>query len=143
MRKYLPQFFLRGLCAMGFGPIVLAIIYGSLGAAGIAASLTPTEVCLGILSIALMAFIAGGVTMVYQIESLPLLSAILLHGGALYLDYLIMYLLNDWIARDLTAILTFTVIFIVGYALIWLLIFLYNRRKAAQISKKLPGNKSS
>ena len=26
MRKYLPQFFLRGLCAMGFGPIVLAII---------------------------------------------------------------------------------------------------------------------
>ena len=54
-----------------------------------------------------------------------------------------MYLLNDWIARDLTAILTFTVIFIVGYALIWLLIFLYNRRKAAQISKKLPGNKPS
>ena len=96
MKKYLPQFFLRGLCAMGFGPIVLAIIYGSLGAAGIAASLTPTEVCLGILSIALMAFIAGGVTMVYQIESLPLLSAILLHGGALYLDYLIMYLLKEF-----------------------------------------------
>ena len=139
MRKYLPQFFLRGLCAMGFGPIVLAIIYGTLNATGIAAAITPVE----ILSISLMAFIAGGVTTVYQIESLPLLSAILVHGGALYLDYLIMYLLNDWIARDLTAILTFTVIFIVGYALIWLLIFLYNRRKAAQISKKLPGNKPS
>ena len=139
MRKYLPQFFLRGLCAMGFGPIVLAIIYGTLNATGIAAAITPVE----ILSISLMAFIAGGVTTVYQIESLPLLSAILIHGGALYLDYLIMYLLNDWIARDLRAILTFTVIFIVGYALIWLFIFLYNRRKAAQISKKLPGNKSS
>ena len=139
MRKYLPQFFLRGLCAMGFGPIVLAIIYGTLNATGIAAAIMPVE----ILSISLMAFIAGGVTTVYQIESLPLLSAILIHGGALYLDYLIMYLLNDWIARDLRAILTFTVIFIVGYALIWLFIFLYNRRKAAQISKKLPGNKSS
>lgn len=139
MKKYLPQFFLRGLCAMGFGPIVLAIIYGTLNATGIAAAITPAE----ILSISLMAFIAGGVTTVYQIESLPLLSAILIHGGALYLDYLIMYLLNNWIARDLTAILTFTVIFIVGYALIWLLIFLYNRRKAAQISKKLPGNKPS
>lgn len=139
MKKYLPQFFLRGLCAMGFGPIVLAIIYGTLNATGTDAAITPVE----ILSISLMAFIAGGVTTVYQIESLPLLSAILIHGGALYLDYLIMYLLNDWIARDLTAILTFTVIFIVGYALIWLFIFLYNRRKAAQISKKLPGNKSS
>ena len=139
MKKYLPQFFLRGLCAMGFGPIVLAIIYGTLNATGIAAAITPAE----IISISLMALIAGGVTTVYQIESLPLLSAILIHGGALYLDYLIMYLLNDWIARDLTAILTFTVIFIVGYALIWLLIFLYNRRKAAQISKKLPGNKPS
>lgn len=124
---------------MGFGPIVLAIIYGILHATGTDAAITPAE----IISISLMAFIAGGVTTVYQIESLPLLSAILLHGGALYLDYLIMYLLNDWIARDLTAILTFTVIFIVGYALIWLLIFLYNRRKAAQISKKLPGNKPS
>ena len=139
MKKYLPQFFLRGLCAMGFGPIVLAIIYGTLNATGIAAAITPAE----IISISLMALIAGGVTTVYQIESLPLLSAILIHGGALYLVYLIMYLLNDWIARDLTAILTFTVIFIVGYALIWLLIFLYNRRKAAQISKKLPGNKPS
>ena len=124
---------------MGFGPIVLAIIYGTLNATGIAAAITHVE----ILSISLMAFIAGGVTTVYQIESLPLLSAILIHGGALYLDYLIMYLLNDWIARDLRAILTFTVIFIIGYALIWLFIFLYNRRKAAQISKKLPGNKSS
>ena len=139
MKKYLPQFFLRGLCAMGFGPIVLAIIYGILHATGTDAAITPAE----IISISLMALIAGGVTTVYQIESLPLLSAILIHGGALYLVYLIMYLLNDWIARDLTAILTFTVIFIVGYALIWLLIFLYNRRKAAQISKKLPGNKSS
>lgn len=139
MKKYLSQFFLRGLCAMGFGPIVLAIIYGILHATGIAAAITPAE----IISISLMALIAGGVTTVYQIESLPLLSAILIHGGALYLVYLIMYLLNDWIARDLTAILTFTVIFIVGYALIWLLIFLYNRRKAAQISKKLPGNKPS
>ena len=124
---------------MGFGPIVLAIIYGTLHATGIDAAITPTE----ILSISLMAFIAGGVTTVYQIESLPLLSAILIHGGTLYLDYLIMYLLNDWIARDLSALLTFTVIFIVGYALIWLFIFLYNRRKAAQISKKLPGNKPS
>lgn len=139
MKKHLPQFFLRGLCAMGFGPIVLAIIYGTLHATGIDAAITPTE----ILSISLMAFIAGGVTTVYQIESLPLLSAILIHGGTLYLDYLIMYLLNDWIARDLSALLTFTVIFIVGYALIWLFIFLYNRRKAAQISKKLPGNKPS
>ena len=143
MKKYLSHFFMRGMFSAVFGPVVLAIIYGILGATGEVAALAPGEVCRGILSVTLMAFIAGGVSMVYQVERLPLLSAILIHGGVLYCDYLIMYMLNNWLPRNAAGIGAFTLIFVIGYALIWLFIFLYNRRKAAQISKKLPGNKSS
>jgi len=35
-----------------------------------------------------------------------------------------MYLLNDRIPRELTAIGIFTAIFVVGYALVWLCIYL-------------------
>ena len=98
-------------------------------------SLTPNEVALGILSITLMAFIAAGITVVYTVEQLPLPMAILIHGGVLYLDYLLMYLLNDWIPKD--GIGMFTLIFVLGYAAVWLVIYLSNRLKTAQINKKL------
>ena len=137
MKKYLPQFLLRGLVAMGFGPVILAIIFGILGAAGTVTSLTPGEMCLGILSITLMAFIAGAVTGIYQVESLPLPSAILIHGGVLYLDYLIMYLVNDWIEHSTTAIGTFSVIFVLGFAAVWACIYLHSRKKTAQLNEKL------
>ena len=85
MKTFWKEFCLRGaLCAAG-GPVVLAIIYGVLGAAGVAEHFSPNEVCLGILSITLLAFIAAGMTAVYQMEQLPLPMAILMHGGALYL----------------------------------------------------------
>lgn len=140
MKKYLSQFVMRGFFAAAFGPIVLAIIYAILGATGAVSTLPPGEVALGILSITLMAFIAGGVTMVYQIESLPLLSAILIHGAALYLDYLILYLVNDWLPKNMTAISIFTLIFVAGFALIWLGIYLFTRRKTSQLNKKLQGD---
>ena len=137
MKKYLSQFLLRGLVAAGFGPVILAIIFGILDATGAVTSLAPGEVCLGILSITLMAFIAGAITGIYQVESLPLPSAILIHGGVLYLDYLIMYLLNDWIPHNASAIGTFSVVFVVGFAAVWAFIYLHSRRKTAQLNEKL------
>lgn len=140
MKKHLSQFVMRGFFAAAFGPIVLAIIYAFLGATGIVTALSPREVSLGIISITLMAFIAGGVPVVYQIESLPLLSAILIHGAALYLDYLILYLVNGWIPVDIKVIGFFTLIFVAGFALIWLGIYLFTRRKTSQLNKKLQGD---
>ena len=86
MKKYIPEFMRRGLMAAAGGPVILAIIYGALGAAGVIDVLTPWEVCKGVLSITLLALIAGGITMIYTVERLPLLSAILIHAGVLYLD---------------------------------------------------------
>lgn len=137
MKKFWGQFVLRGLLAASGGPLILAIIYGILGASDAVATLTPGEVCLGIISITFMAFIAAGITAVYQVERLPLFSAIALHGGVLYLDYLLMYLLNDWIPRNWTALGIFTGFFVLGYALIWVLIYLSIRRKTERINKKL------
>ena len=135
MKKFIHEFIRRGLMAAAGGPVVLAIVYGILGATGAADSLTPGEACMGILSVTLMAFIAAGITAVYQVERLPIASAIAIHGGVLYLDYLIMYLLNSWIPKG--GIGFFTVIFIAGYALVWVCIYTSIKIKAERLNRKM------
>ena len=137
MKKFLASFTLRGLVAASGGPVILAIVYGAIGATGDVTALTPKEVCLGILTVTVMAFIAAGITAIYQTERLPLMSAILIHAAVLYFDYLIMYLINSWIPRNLSAIGIFTAIFAVGFALVWVIIFLVEKRKADQINISL------
>lgn len=135
MKKYILEFIKRGLMAAAGGPVILAVIYGILGATGAATALTPHEVCVGILSITAMAFIAAGITMIYQVESLPLPMAILLHAGGLYLDYLMMYLLNSWLPGG--AIGLFTAIFFAGFALVWLIIWLCIRANTRKLNEKM------
>ena len=139
MKKFWKEFFLRGLLAASGGPVVLAIIYGILGATGAVEHLTPSEVCMGILTITLLAFIAAGMTAIYQMEQLPLPIMILLHGGGLYIAYILTYLLNGWLLNQLKPILVFSGIFIAGYALIWLIIYCVERAKAEKINKILKG----
>ena len=138
MRKqFWKEFLHRGLLAAAGGPVILAIIYGILGATGTVTSLSPSEVCTGILSITLMAFIAAGITAVYQMEQLPLPGAIAIHAVVLYLDYLIMYLLNRWIPRNLTALGLFTAIFFGGFALVWLIIYQFVKRDTERVNRKM------
>ena len=137
MKKYILEFVKRGLMAAAGGPVVLSVIYGILGATGVVDSFAPREVTLGILSITLMAFIAAGITMIYTVEQLPLMSAILIHAGVLYLDYLIMYLLNNWIPRNGSGIGIFTVIFVASFALVWLIIYLCNCRNTRKLNQKI------
>ena len=137
MKKFWKEFFLRGLICAAGGPVVLAVIYGILGATGAAESLSPREVCYGILSITLLGFIAAGMTAIYQMEQLPLPTMILLHGGVLYIAYILTYLINGWLQNQMQAILIFTGIFVAGYALIWLIIYLIERRKAEKLNKLL------
>lgn len=137
MKKYILEAIKRGLMAASGGPVILAIVYGILGATDTVESFAPGEVCMGILTVTLMAFIAASVSVVYQIERLPLLPATLIHAGALYLDYLLIYLLNGWIPQDLTGIGIFTAIYFVGYAIIWLGIILSIKAKTDHINRKL------
>ena len=137
MKKILSDFFLRGLVAAAFGPPVLAVIYWILGFTGAVDNLSPNKVALGILTIELLALVVGGMTTIYQQEQLPLASAILIHGGVLYLTYIVIYLINGWLQRQLMPILVFSVIFVTGYALIWLFIYLFNKHRTKKINQNL------
>lgn len=137
MKAFMKEFVLRGLVAAAGGPITLAIIYGILGATNAVSSLSPAEVCMGILTITALAFIVAGMTAIYQLEQLPLFSAIAIHGASLYLVYILIYLLNGWLEQQLIPILIFTGAFIAGYAVIWLIIYLVTKAKTKNINKKL------
>ena len=129
MKKFLKEFLLRGLICAAGGPLVLAVIYGILGATGAVQALVPQKVCTEILSIAALAFIAAGMTAVYQVEQLPLPTMILLHGGVLYLAYILTYLLNGWLLNQQKPILVFTGIFIGCYGAIWTVIYCVTKAK--------------
>ena len=137
MKKFWKEFLFRGLICASGGPLVLAILYGILGATGAVEAFSPREVCTGILTITLLAFIAAGMTAVYQMEQLPLPTMILLHGGGLYIAYILTYLINGWLQNSLVPILMFTGIFVEGYAVIWLIIYCVKSRKTAKLNKLL------
>ena len=70
MKKFVLEFFFRGLVACGFGPVVLAVLYLILQQSANLERLTVNEVCIGIFSLTALAFIAGGMNAVYKIERL-------------------------------------------------------------------------
>ena len=135
--KILKEFCRRGIAACGLGPFALAAIYLLLQYNGVVEVLTVNEVCVGILSLSVLAFVAGGMNVVYQIERLPLMVAISIHGGVLYVSYLLTYLVNDWLDRGTTPILVFTGIFVVGYLLIWAVIYSIIKRNTDRINEAM------
>ena len=139
MKKFWKEFFLRGLICASGGPIILAIIYGILGATSTVEAFSPSEVCIGIVTITLLAFIAAGMTAIYQMEQLPLPTMILLHGGALYIAYILTYLINGWLQKSLVPILVFSGIFIAGYILVWIIIYFTTKAKTNRINQFLKG----
>ena len=143
MKKNILEFMRRGLVACGFGPLVLAIIYLFLQRSGHLETLSVNEVCAGIFSLALLAFIAGGMNMIYQIERLPLMAAILIHGGVLYVAYLATYLLNDWLEWGTMPLLVFSAIFVLGYLAIWAVICSVTKRNTEKLNQMLQQKQQS
>lgn len=137
MKKFVLDFIHRGLVACGLGPLVLAILYLILQQTAGMETLTVTQVCIGIYSLSVLAFIAGGMNAIYQIEQLPLMAAILIHGSVLYLSYLGAYLLNGWLDWGTAPILVFSGIFVLGYFAIWAIIYTIIKRRTAQINAVL------
>ena len=134
MKKIVLEFIRRGLIASSFGPIVLAILYLILQNQAAVETLTVNEVCLGIFSLSALAFIAGGMNVIYQIERIPLMVAILIQGVVLYISYLGTYLLNDWLEWGTIPILVFSGIFVVGYVVIWVIIYSIIKRKTQKLN---------
>ena len=137
MKKFVLEFLRRGFIATGLGPIVLAIVYLILKQSASIDTLTVNQVCIGIFSLSALAFIAGGMNAIYQVERMPLMTAILIHGGTLYIGYLGTYLLNDWLDFGVIPIIVFTAIFVVGYIVIWAIIYSIIRRNTAKLNEML------
>lgn len=137
MKQYMKDFVQRGLISCGFGPLVLAVIYLILHRQGIVESLTVNQMCIGIFSISALAFLAGGMNAIYQIDRLPLTVAILIHGSVLYVSYLVTYLLNGWLNMGTTPILVFSAIFVVGYLAIWAIIYSTVKKNTVRVNELL------
>ena len=137
MKKYALEFLRRGFAACGLGPMVLAIFYLILQQSAAIDALSVNQVCIGIFSLTALAFIAGGMNVVYQIERLPLMLAILIHGIILYVSYLLTYLLNGWMEWGTTPILIFSVIFIIGYLAIWAVIYTITKRNTEKLNERI------
>ena len=137
MKRFILNFLRRGTVAAGIGPVVLAAIYLILGANGSLSSLTPAQAAVGIFSLTLLAFIAGGLNALYAIERLPLMLAVLIHGGVLYLTYLGAYLINGWLESGLIPMIVFSVIFAVGYFVIWAVVYVIVKRSTARVNLAL------
>ena len=140
MKDIAKDFFRRGLMACGIGPLVLAVVYLVLQRTGAVETLTVNEFCVGIFSLSALAFIAGGMNVVYQIEQFPLMAAISIHGGVLYVGYLATYLVNGWLEQGVEPILVFTGIFVVGYLLIWAVIYSATKRSTERVNQILKKN---
>ncbi len=135
MNKHVKNFCKRGLVAAWGGPVIMAIVWLCLKAAGVLETLAVDQVVLGIISTTVMAFIAAGVSIVYQIETLPKPMAALIQMAVLYIDYMGIYLLNGWLPVE--RIGAFTLIFIAAFAAIWLIIYVSIRMKVNRINQKM------
>lgn len=134
------KIFLKGFCDRGMkfawgGPVVMAIVLLCIQAAGTDVNLTVNQAALGIVTTTVMAFIAAGISVVYQMENLPKAFAGLIQAAVLYIDYLGFYLLNGWIT--LSKVGMFTLIFVIGFAAIWFSIYIPTKRKVEKMNRLL------
>lgn len=134
MKKNVLEFFRRGLIACGIGPIILAVVYLVLQHNGAVHTLTVNQVSCGIFSITALAFVAGGMNVLYQIEQLPLMVAIFIHGVVLYIAYIATYLVNKWLEWSKLPILVFSGIFVVGYLIIWAIIYIIMKKRTERLN---------
>ena len=137
MKRFVLEVLRRGMVACGFGPMILAVLYLILKRSIGLENLTVDEVCVGIVSLSALAFVAGGMNAIYQIERLPLMLAILIHGGVLYISYLGTYLINGWLEWGMAPVLVFTGIFALGYLMIWMVIYFITKKNTNRVNAVL------
>ena len=131
------MFIMRGLIFGGFGPIVTAIVCAIVGAVTKDNMITTFDFFLATITTYILAFVVAGCSMIYTIEKWSFAKASLVHLSLLYLSYLLVYVTNSWIPFSWVGILIFTAIFIVGYFVIWLSIYLSLKAQANKLNKKV------
>ena len=137
MKKFIKDFALRGMLAAGFGPLILVTIYLGLQLSKTVTNLSVAQVNLNIISSLILAFIAGGISAIFRVERISIGTATFIDAVVIYFDYLVIYLINDWIKAQAIPLIIFTIIYIVGYLIIWLIIYHQVKTQVKTINQKL------
>ncbi len=137
MNMYVKEFLKRGFMFSGLGPVVLAIVYLCLGEFTENFSLTGTEVFWSIISVYLLAFLHAGASVFNQIDHWPIGKSLFCHFFTLYIAYSVCYVFNSWIPFEPKVLSIFTLIFVVGYFLVWGTVYLCVRKTGNRFNAKL------
>lgn len=137
MNKYVKQFLIRGLLFGGFGPIIAGLVFMIIGFTGTNLNLKGWQIFLAIVTSYLLAYISAGASVFEQIEEWSIVKSMLIHCVTIYSIYLITYLVNSWIPLKWEVILVFSLGVIGGFMLIWLIVYLINKRCSKSLNKKL------
>ena len=133
MNKNVKEFIKRGLMFCWGGPVILAIVWLCINNSGIANNICLHDASVSIISTMILAFVVAGISMIYQIEKLPIVTAGLIHFAVIYVAYLAVYLLNNWF--DKSIILIFTIIFVLVFIVIWLVVYFVINKKVNKLNK--------
>lgn len=131
------DFFLRGLLFGGFGPVIMGVVYLVLHFSLENLTISGVEVFTAIFSTYLLAFVHAGASVFHQIESWPIAKSTLCHFGLLYIAYVLCYLINSWIPFEPAVLGIFTAIFAVGYAAVWLIVYISIRVTVKRLNRSL------
>ncbi len=137
MNKYVKQFLIRGLLFGGFGPIIAGLVFMIIGFTGTSLNLEGWQIFLAIITSYLLAYISAGASVFEQIEEWSTVKSMLIHCLTIYAIYLITYVVNSWIPLKWEVILIFSLGVIGGFMLIWLIVYLVNKRCSKSLNKKL------
>ena len=137
MKRFIKDFILRGLVASRFGPLILVTIYYGYQLTENVTSRPMAEININIISSLLMAFIADRIGAIFKVEKVPLGVATLIDAIVSYFDYLFFYLINNWISIMVKPLLVFTVIYIIGYTIIWLIIYKKVKSQVQKVNQRL------
>jgi hypothetical protein len=137
MKKYIKDFFVRGLMFGGFGPIILAIIYYFISVFNKDVLFVGKEIFLGIVSVYLLAFVHAGASVFNQIEEWGINKSVGVHFAALYVVYSFCYLINSWIPFDLKVFGIFTGIFVAVYVVVWIIVYLIVNKTSKKLNENL------
>lgn len=137
MNKHLKSFLHRGLIFAGLGPITVGIIILIIGLTTKDQSFTTTKFFVSVITSYVLAFVVAGCSTLYNIEKLSTITASFIHCIALYITYLVVYLINSWLDFEWKSILIFTIIFIVGYLIIWAIILLSSKITEKKLNHKI------
>ena len=137
MNKYVKNFLQRGIAFGGFGPVILAIIYAILEKTVPDFTITGYEICLGIISTYILAFVQAGVTVFNQIEHWSVPKSLFFHFISLFAAYSLCYVANSWIPFEPMVLFIFSLIFIISFFTIWGIVYFSVKSLSKKLNKKL------